>query len=433
MKINMNKKISLIGISFLIIIMMMSTVSAQVGVYAQGLQDRGIGHSDLAVTFLSQDPDPVEPGEYVNLRWRVENFGSTKIEDVKFQLILEEPLSLDDPSTSIKELGDIGVRQVGDEALVLLWKVRVAENALGGDHEVRLYYETKNYGVKLDPFDIRVESRDILVSVDDIEITPERPKPGDKVDIGITIENLANQFIEEIKVKLNMDETSFATLGSANEKILSTMSSGEKKKIDFSLIVDPEAESKVHHIPLEVSFTDKFNNEFNLETTFGLVVEEPPEYIINLEDSEIFMAGQKGQIIVSFSNTGTSNINFVTMEILPSEEYEIISKSKMYLGNLESDDYETAEFELYSNSRLVKQMDMKLRSTYKDSFNQNYEKEYVIPVTIYTKSEAKRYGLIQASSYSWVFLILIVGGIGGYFYWKRRKKKKAMEEAKKKK
>ena len=41
-----------------------------------------VPYSNVKVTFLSQDPDPVEPGEYVELRFRVENF-----ESVAFMLL----------------------------------------------------------------------------------------------------------------------------------------------------------------------------------------------------------------------------------------------------------------------------------------------------------------------------------------------------------
>ena len=415
------KKITLLMV---LVIIMSGMVSAQVSL----LRGTSISHSNIEVTFLSQDPDPVEPGEYVNLRWRVENYGSREVEDVSFELVLEPPFYFDNEVQAIKTIGDIGVRQIGDESMVLHWRVRVDENALEGDHEVRLYYNTKNYGVKLDPHVIRIESRDVLVTVEGIEVIPERPKPGEEVEINVKIRNLAEAFIDEVKVKLDIDETSFATIGSSNEQVIKRISSGELRELKYSMIVDPEAESKVHLIPLKISYVDKFNEEYDFNSNFGLIVEHPPEYILNLEESQIHQAGQKGQIIISVSNIGTSDINFVTMEIMPSEDYEIISKSQMYLGNLESDDYETAEFDLFSSSRLKKNMDVKLKLTYKDSFNKNYEEEVVLPVKIYTRNEAIRYGLEKPTSYTGIIVLLAVIGIGGYWWYRRRKKK--LEKAK---
>ena len=49
---------------------------------------------------------------------------------------------------------------------------------------------------------------------------------------------------------------------------------------------------------------------------------------------------------IGLSNIGPSDIKFLILEIKSSDEYEILSNTKEYMGNLESDDFETSEFSI---------------------------------------------------------------------------------------
>ena len=52
--------------------------------------------SNLRVTLVNQEPDPAEPGSYMDVRFRIENYGSGNAEFVEFEIIPEYPL-LDQP------------------------------------------------------------------------------------------------------------------------------------------------------------------------------------------------------------------------------------------------------------------------------------------------------------------------------------------------
>ena len=41
---------------------------------------------NVDATFLNQNPDPVEPGEYVELRWRFENTGDEDILNISAEI-----------------------------------------------------------------------------------------------------------------------------------------------------------------------------------------------------------------------------------------------------------------------------------------------------------------------------------------------------------
>ena len=84
---NTNKKIVMVVMMLLSCLVMASSAFAAEQISA------------LNVEFISQSPDPVEPGKFVELRWRVVNEGG-KTENYIFELNAEYPFTLDDACTN---------------------------------------------------------------------------------------------------------------------------------------------------------------------------------------------------------------------------------------------------------------------------------------------------------------------------------------------
>ena len=198
-----------------VLLVSMATVVAQ---SSTGMKFRS--GSTLEVTFLSQDPDPVEPGSYVDLRWKVENLGTEELQDVQFMLETEYPFSLTDPKDQTKQLGDVGIQQSGDEAIILHWRIRVDENALEGDNEVRLSYFIDDVGVKLSPFKINIKNKQALLAVEAITLDPQNPSAGQLVNVSIRLHNVVDTSVEDVNVKLDLTDMPPATAGSTNEPVI---------------------------------------------------------------------------------------------------------------------------------------------------------------------------------------------------------------------
>ncbi|HLC67069.1 MAG TPA: hypothetical protein VJK52_05510, partial [Candidatus Nanoarchaeia archaeon] len=315
------------------LVLLVPLVAAQ---SATGMKFRG--GATLTVTFLSQDPDPVEPGSYVDLRWKVENLGTQELQDVQFVLDVDYPFSLNTPADRVKVLGDVGTQQAGDDAIILHWRIRVDENALEGENEVRLSYFIEDAGVKLSPFPVNIKSSQALLAVESVLMDPAEPAPGDLVNVSITLHNIVDTSVEDVKVKLDLQGMPLATIGSTNERVLERISGGERAVIPFTLAVDANADAKVHQVPLRIEYQNRFGDLFALNTTYGLRIGAASDYLINLEETEVYTDGSKGSVTLSVSNIGKSDLNFVAVELQPTDEYQVVSAAQSYLGNLESDD-----------------------------------------------------------------------------------------------
>lgn len=377
---------------------------------------------DIDATFLNQDPDPVEPGEYVDLRWRIENSGSEPLTDIKAELEPKYPFIFDSESDRVKTIDRLGMELEGEKAVVLKFRARVDENAVQGDYELDLSYSMGGPERLIEESTISVESRQITLAIAAVETNPERPTPGQKIDMKVHLKNLGSARVENVKVSLGLDGTKFTAVDSSNEKVLTRIAGNQDAIFSFTAISDPDTKSKVHKIPLMVTYQDKFEKTYGLNSSFGIIVESKPDYLMNLEESEVYTVDSKGQVIISFSNIGVSDINFVTTELMPSEDYEIISNPVVYLGNLESDDFETAEYMVYVKKQ--GEVPLKVKATFKDSFNVNYEEDIIVPLNIYSKQKAVELGLVKQKSAAWIIVLLIIAVVFGYYWVKKRKKKK---------
>lgn len=392
-----------------------------------------ISGGNMDVTMLSQEPDPVEPGEFVELRWKVENIGE-KIDDVEFKILPEYPFSLLPGDDGTRSVGSLYGRQQGDDAVILYFKLKVDENAVEGNNDLRLQYKTKvtsNWNT-LEPYSVRIQTDDAILSIVSVVSNPESIEPGKMADLKIKIKNEADSAIKNVKIKwtpltitsgtTSIVELPFTPIGSTNEKTVYLLKPQEEVEVDFKMLVSPDAESKYYKVQLLVNYQDELGTDFSIDNVMGLVVGNTPEVSVGIEKSEITQANQKGEVSVRIVNKDVMDIKFVNLELVDKDCYTLLSPAQDYLGNIDSDDFETASFELYIKSLECNELPVIL--TYKDANNKEYEKEVVLPLALYSDAEAIEIGLKQQKSVVGpiITLLIIVGGL--YWYFRRKKNKK---------
>ncbi|HLP79345.1 MAG TPA: hypothetical protein VK158_01815 [Acidobacteriota bacterium] len=410
----MNKGLAKIVLLFLVALSLISTAFAV-------SEDNSI----LRVDFISQTPDPVEPGTYVDLRWRVTNLGG-KSEDYVFQLIEDYPFSVDQQTSSEITSKSVVGYQSADYGATLYFRARVDASAVEGDNTIRLqYFRADGSGEKtIVTQSIRVESTQGLANIGNVVLTPTEISAGEPFKLNLDVENLATNFISNVKVSIDADKAYFIPFGDTNQKTINRISGKGVHTYSFDYFVDASAPVKVHSVPVTVTFSDSLGRETTLSTTIGIPVSAKSEYLANLERTEIFMAGQKGKVVASISNIGKSDLNFVVLKLKESEDYEIIGTDTSYLGNLESDDFETGQFEIYVRPTVTGSVPLSFVLTYKDAYDQIHTKDVTLTNKIYDQQTAKQIGLIPASN-GGVLLIVGLVVIAVIVFWIIRRKKKA--------
>ena len=112
----------------------------------------------LKTTFVNQDPYPADPGSYVNLVFKLENWGTEKAENAVFELLPEYPFSLDTGVNATKELGTINGVQTNQNAFLIKYKVRVDKDAINGENEIGVKCTYNNGAVVTDTFNVTVSN-----------------------------------------------------------------------------------------------------------------------------------------------------------------------------------------------------------------------------------------------------------------------------------
>ena len=169
-------------------------------------------------------------------------------------------------------------------------------------------------------------------------------------------------------------------------------------------------------VNMVVSYEDRDGTSLStLSRTIGLRIESDIE-LKTFFDNGRLVQNAPSEIVVSIANTGPNTAQFLEVSPVPTSGIKITPDS-IYIGNLESDDFDTAEFEVTSSA--VGKQEIQLKLSYKDQFNKEQEVTRKVGINILTAEEAAAYE--EKSPVPYVAGIIILAGIA--WYWRRRKKK----------
>ncbi|MBI2650832.1 hypothetical protein HYX04_06010 [Candidatus Woesearchaeota archaeon] len=385
---------------------------------------------DLRISISMQDPDPVEPGKEVEASFKIENNGTTAY-NVVFEIVPEYPFSLVPGESGSKSIGTVGTSQSGKQSVIVRYRLKVAQDAVDGSHKIKVRYKSEVFDswALIENLKIKVQSHDAIISVDKFITEPPIVAPGSRTRLTILLKNYATSLLKDIKIVLDLgksgdEATPFSPLESTNEKVLPYMEPQSTKSIDFELLVDPDAASKSYKIPLSLRYSDALNKNFSKSSIITVIVGGEPDVSIGIDSTTIYKAASAGEITVKIVNKGLPDMKFVNVKLAKDSKYRIISPSEVYIGNIDSDDYETADFKLYIERISDKKVVLPLTVEYKDANNKDYKNAVNLELPLYSSSEAKKLGLVKGNGrLAWILLIaLAVAGFFGYRKWKRRKR-----------
>ncbi|MBR9691201.1 hypothetical protein GOV06_00270 [Candidatus Woesearchaeota archaeon] len=381
----------------------------------------------LQVTLISQEPDPAEPGQILDLRFKIENLGGGGTDNIFFELLPEYPFSLYRGEAAIN-IGSMQAYQRGEEGIIVHYELRVDENAIEGDNYLDIRYKFGEITSKwnyIKDFIVRVRTDDIVLLVEEVESVPEVIPPGEIAKVKLTIKNLADSLVKDLKVKLDLssDDLPFVPIRSTTEKKIYQLDSKSETGITFDIMAMADAESGAYKIPLYISYSDEAGTDYSKDDIISLIVGDEPDLYVGIDESELYGGKKAGKVTIRFVNKGVTDIKFLNLKLRESDDYEIISPAEVYIGNIDSDDYETAEFDLYIKSREEIVM-LPLILEYMDANNKKYSPIRKIELRLFSSSEAKKYGLTKESSIGTLIILLIVVGGAGIYIWRQKKKGK---------
>jgi LPXTG-motif cell wall-anchored protein len=378
------------------------------------------------VTLLSQDPDPVEPGQVVKVKFKVENEGGATSEDVIVKILPMFPFTIYNDVTE-KNIGKIRAGQTGADAAIVEFRLKVDEGAVEGDAEIELLIKVAQEAWASytdDEFLISIQTHDAVLEITKITSEPEQVPPGGTATISIMVKNLADSLLKDIKFKLGLGSSALplAPYQSSSERRISQLQTNYQKSLSFHLIAEPDAEAGLYKVPLNVTYSDEKGNDYQIEDVLAVLVGEKPKLKPYLKKSTSLRANKPAVLTLELANPGATDIKFLEVFLLPSEDYQLVSVlDYFYIGDLDSDDTESEEIDIFVNRR-VKTLSFPIKLKYTDANNQEYQQQFNLQLNLYSSSTLRKFGLISRDN-SWMIIGIILISAGLIYIYRKRKKK----------
>ncbi len=240
--------------------------------------------------------------------------------------------------------------------------------------------------------------------------------PGDYVDVVFQINGVDNPDCGIVKFEVKEDFP-FSLDPSSENPV--TIRSGTYERKYSSFFIAPykirvNEDALDGDMPLEVSFS----------SSVGAKIEKLKSFNINVDDSradfEIFVKNYDSTtniMTLEVLNIGENDIEALTIEIPKQEHIEIKGPNRNIVGDLDSNEYTTADFEAISGGGNIG-----LNLFYTDIIN---VRRNVTEILVFDPEYFEgRTGSQKTSIWTYIIILLIVGG-AGYWWYRRRKKNHA--------
>lgn len=393
------------------------------------------GTPAIRVTLVNQDPSPANPGKYVDIKFQIENIGDDIAPGVFIELVPNYPFSLDSNENAQKVIGSMQAGRLGKDSVLVTYKVRVDDKAVQGNNEIEVRYKkSENDAWTSQKFNVAVENLNYIISIESVNTIPEELKPGEKAKIEIKVKNLGFTTIKDLSLKMVLSAYNgnslvnlipIAPTSSSSEKKIDFLEPNKEETIVFDVIVEPEASSNIYKVPIVLTYYDSLNQEKNINDIIGIIIGSSPELSYQITNSEIISAGTKGKIKIDIVNKGLANANFLNIIPKETKKFNLIStQNEIYIGSIDSDDYETFELEMFVNNNVGEEIEIPFEVTYKDQNNKEYSEDINLPLRIYSPEKAKELGLVKPQSFPFGWIILVIVIIGFIVFRSIKKKRK---------
>lgn len=254
-----------------------------------------------------------------------------------------------------------------------------------------------------------------------VEVSPL--SPGQEGTIRIEIENTHSDDVEDASLRLDFTDLPITPVGSSQQTV-DEVEEDEEEVFVFTVRVSTDVSPGQYEIPYTLTY-ELNGEERNRSGTIGVTVSSDPDLSFSVStDSPII--GSQGQITLRIINKGFYDARFVSVRAFP-DGFTILSDSEVYIGEIESDDFENANFDVVftdDDPRFVAVVE------YRDFNNELVTSNVDLPLQVYSTEEALQLGLIQPSMvglYIGIAVVLILLVVLWRWLRKRKRRKKSQQ------
>jgi hypothetical protein len=347
-----------------------------------------IVQSSLVITGLRYEPYPVSPGEIFDVWIKIENRGNTAFNNATCILKPEFPFSL----YQGQALKSYGKMNAGDAA-VFQYKIKADMNVSEGNNELKVECtrDPSEGSWQINKINIMIQTRYPTLNLKEIRTDPEMISPGKEATLLFTLENQADSAMKDIDLKLNLPDE-IAPSGEVAEKKLRMIEAGAVSDMMFMIKAMPDTEGGIYKIPFTLAYTDNLGKAYSQEGIIPVEVSSKPDLLFSIDSTSLSKSNKLGDAEIKIVNKGLTNLKFVTLEILDSDKFKLLSGNAVYIGDIDSDDFGTATFKI--SARTSKDFDIPLRLSARDAVNNEYTQTVNVMLKMLSNSELGKKSLL---------------------------------------
>lgn len=222
--------------------------------------------------------------------------------------------------------------------------------------------------------------------------------PGKTGKVSILVDNELGFDLEDVSVSIDLSGTPLSTLGSSQDSV-DEIQDDESETFLFTLAASPSAQPGDYNIPYTIKTSD---DSISRKGTFGVKVRANSDIDFSSSiDNPI--VGEKAQLSIKMINKGLGEARFVTIRVQP-QGYTLLSENYLYIGSIDSDDFETATFDIIIKNQNV---DAIATIEYEDIDGNKYSQDLDTSIKTYTQERAIELGIRKKNNLPFFMGIVI--------------------------
>lgn len=271
------------------------------------------------------------------------------------------------------------------------------------------------------------------VTIESASVFPTEIEPGKTARITLRITNNLNEDLTDVSISLELSselkELPFAPYDSSNEVSIEKLKEDEDESVSFQIIALSNSESGVYKIPIKISYKDENDIEHKKQSLISLTVNSMPLLGAEYENG-LLLKNQNNDVVIKIINKGLSDIKFLEVDIGNSKHYNLLSQDNVYIGDIDSDDFDTAEFKIFFKDKSPSIVNLPVTLHYRDVMNKEYNEDYTINLKVYSKAKAIELGLLKQSR-TGVYIGIVIFLIIIYIVYRKIKKRRKLKKKEK--
>jgi len=325
----------------------------------------------VSLTFLSSTiPSTVDPGSKANLLLTITNAGTDFASSTTLAIHASPYVSADISNFNIGTINAGGSTQI-------TVPITVSPNSPEGT--VALPF-TVSYSIGNSAGTVTTDNsatvtitRRTLLEITNVTYDKSLIQRGDTIKITITVQNVGKGLIKDLTVSLsNLSTLPIAPADNDVEKFAGTLNPGESASVSFNLVINNNADTIAYSVPVTLTFFDDLGISHVDTRSAGLKVVGIPDFVVAIDKEENVFAGTSGKLTISIANSGTGSAKYLAAYATATDAD--VNPKLNYIGNMDPDDTNTLTLDI--NPTTTGNHQLTLHLTYKDSYNQDFSKDY---------------------------------------------------------